>query len=128
MGLDLLAKVFLLPGLQFPIVLLKYGLQSRRIQACRLPQLSARWLDKRMRVKRVALHVLGRLNVQTESRADQRPAGLGIGIRRQHPTFMPAVAQHTHQALESELDIGIRNVKQRLLTAWNLRRHRSRSK
>src|SRR5450631_15435 len=122
MGLDLPAKVLLLPSLQFPIVLLEYGLQSRRIQPCRLPQLRARWLDKRMRVERVALHVLRRLNVQTESRAYQRPAGLGIGIRRQHPAFMPAVAQHTHQALESELDIGIRDVKQRLQRAWNLRR------
>src|SRR5271157_5774735 len=113
MSLDLAAKVFLLPGLQIAIVLVKYDLQPCRIKSCRLPQLSAGGLDEGIGVERVALWVLRRLNIETESRANKRPAGFGIGISRQHPAFMPAVAKDVHQAFEFELDVGIPEVKQR---------------
>ena len=68
---------------------------------------------KWMGIKRVALRVLGCRNIETESRADQRAAGFGIGIGGQHPAFMPAVAKDTHQTAQAELDVRILEVEQR---------------
>src|SRR5271165_1730733 len=117
MCLYLPAKVFLLPRLQIAIVLVKNDLQASRIKSCCLPQLSAGGLDEHMRVERVALWVLRRLNIETESRTNKRPAGFGIGISRQHPALMPAVTKDIHQALKFELDVGVLEVKQRLRRA-----------
>src|SRR5208337_2178465 len=111
MGLDPPAKVFLLPCVQLTIELGKYALQLFRIKPGRLPQLSGGRLEERVRVERVALDVLGRSNIKTESRANQRPACLRIGIGRQHPTFMFTVAKNAHQSLKAELDVGIPEIK-----------------
>src|SRR5271165_6703992 len=97
MGPDLLAKVLLLPCLQLTIVLVEYRLQPLRIKPCCLPQLSRGRLKKGMGIERVALYVLGRWNIETESRSDQRAAGFGVGIGRQHPAFMSAVSKGVHQ-------------------------------
>src|SRR5664280_2814730 len=109
MSLDLLAKLFLLPCVQIAIELVEYVLQP-----CRLPQLSRGRFKEEMGIERVALYMLGRRNVETESRANKRTAGFGIGIGRQHPAFVAAVAKDTHQAGQAELDVGVFEVKQGL--------------
>src|SRR5208283_1334358 len=112
MGLNLPTKVLLPPRRQLTVELLKYALQLSRIKPGRLPQLSGGRLEERIRIQRVALDVLGRYNIKTESRANQRPACLRVGIGRQHPTLMLTVAKDIHQALQAELDVGILEVKQ----------------
>src|SRR5664279_583744 len=114
MSLDLLAKLFLLPCVQIAIELVEYVLQPCRIKPRRLPQLSRGRIKVEQGIERVALYMLGRLNVEAESRANKRTAGFGIGIGRQHPAFVAAVAKDTHQAVQVELDVGVFEVNQGL--------------
>src|SRR5664280_1064062 len=114
MSLDLLAKLFLLPCVQIAIELVEYVLQPCRIKPRRLPQLSGGGLKEGMGIERIALYMLGRLNIETKSRTNKRTASFGIGIGRQHPAFVAAVAKDIHQAVQAELDVGVFEVEQGL--------------
>jgi hypothetical protein len=74
-----------------------------------------------MRIQRIALGVLGCLDIETESRANERPACFRVGIGCQDPPFVPVVAKDIHEALQIELNIGVLEIKQ-LLSAISWQR------
>src|SRR5579862_2994969 len=114
MRANLAPKSLLVPRFQLAIVLPQHALQPLRSEPGSLPQLCRRWLQKRVRVQRVALRMLARGNIEAETCSNQRTARLWIGIRGQHPSFVAAVAQRVHQARQVELDLEALEVDQRL--------------
>ncbi len=85
-----------------------------------------------MRIQRIALGVFGRLDIETEPRANQRPRRFRVGIGSEHPAFMAMIAKDIHQAQQAELDIGVLEVEEclgaidRTLRNGILRKHKRR--
>ena len=85
-----------------------------------MPELNRRRLDEQMRIEWITLRVRRCLDIQTETRPDQRPASRRIRIGRQHPTFVLMVAKDIHQAVQAELDVGVPEIQQflRSISRW----------
>ena len=57
--------------------------------------------------------MLGGSNIEAESGAYERAAGLGIGICGQHPAFVLVVPEDAHQRFNVELDVRFFEIEER---------------
>src|SRR6516225_2472561 len=105
--LDFLAVLLLAPKIQVMVEPVEYLLQPLEIKSCSLPKLSRGRFQELMGVAWVALDVFRRRDVETESRANQRPACIRVGIGRKHPIFKIPVSKDGHEAPQAELNVGV---------------------
>jgi hypothetical protein len=92
----------------------QYPLQPRGVQSRGPPEFGRGRLEERMRIEWIALQVLPCRQVKTHPGSDQRPLGLRVGIRRQHPSLMAAIAERVHQLAHVELHLRVFEVAQQL--------------